>query len=583
MIPDLTPRSRHVAFALLFSIASVSDGLAKTSRPAAEQTAVAEAEDSSSTASELAAQVSEIAHSSAISRAKKEKRISTAVRIAVVAATAYKQKSADVLSVALELTDAASRAAPGFADIIANAVSFTPALSRIDAAPGQIRNAAYAAAKKPNSPRKTQAAASAPRKSSTHSTRAPETSEVSSGHLARTVPDDEPEPEVPVRHYTAESTLADEPSVSAKSSPGSGNTAFNITADLSVSHDDNIYLSNLSPVGDTIVAVTPGIAFSFGQNSLAHGSLNYSSAFTHYLNNTSPNVTLGNGAGTFGYDSGTVAIKGDASYQELNQSNNDALVTQQAIYRSNVLGLNASVESHLTAKTSVMSGINYNKTKYKTAGLIGSQETEIPLKFYFETTPKVSLSTGFAIRHVNPQNGGERGRDLDYNVGARGNFTAKLNGEISADYRTRTVGNNPKENLWGLNGAVHYELTPKTTSSLSILNDFSTSAQGQSLNNSSYNLSLSSDLTPQWQLGANLAYRRTQYGPTLFSPTPNPLLIPAQIDRNDKYWAANLQATYLFRSWLSATATYSHRLNNSNLTLAEYADNVLSLMVTWRY
>ena len=583
MIPDLKSRSRHAALALLFSLASVSEGLAKSSRPHTEQTAVAEGADDASASSELAAQVHEIAHSSAISRAKKEKRISTAVRVAVVAATAYKQKPEDVLSVALELTDAAARAAPGFADIIANAVSFTPALSRIDAAPGQIRNAAYAAAKKPNSPRQAQVATSAPRKSSTHSSRTPATSAVASGHVAQTVPDDEPATEVPVHHYTAESTPADESPVAVKSSMGSGNTAFTITADLSVSHDDNIYLSNFNPVGDTIVAVTPGVAFNFGQNSLAHGSLNYSSAFTHYLNDTSPNVTLGDGAGTFGYDSGTVAIKGDASYRELNQSNNDALTTQQAIYRSNVSALSASVETHVTAKTSVMSGINYNKTKYLTAGLNGSQETEIPLKVYYETTPKVSVSTGFAVRRVNPQNGGERGRDLDYNVGARGNFTAKLNGEITVDYRTRSVGNNPKENLWGLNGALHYELTPKTTSSLSILNDFSTGAQGQSLNNSSYNLSLSTDLTPQWQLGANLAYRRTEYGPTVFSLSPNPLIVPTLVDRNDKFWAANLQATYLFRSWLSATATYSHRLNNSNYTLAEYADNVLSLMLSWRY
>ncbi len=566
-----------VALAVLFSIFSVADGHAKTGQSAAPPRGAAESPEQSDAAGDLADQVSEISHSAAISRAKKEKRISTAVRVAVVAATAYKQKPEEVLGVALDLTEAATRAAPGFAEVIANAVSFTPALARIDNAAGQIRSAAYAAAKRPNSPRQTRVAAAKSRTPAKPLADAPEAP--ATRHRSRTASNPEPETEAPLREYAADSVMSDGESMAHKSSLG-GNTTFNVTANLSVSHDDNIYLSSANEVSDTVYAFIPGVAFSFGQNSLAHGSLSYSTAFTRYADKTSPNVNLGNGAAAFGYDSGSLAVNGTASFQQLNQNNNEvAALGQKAIFRRDVLGLNASVESHLTAKTSVMTGANYSKSEYKTAGLTGSQETEVPLKVFYETSPKVSVSTGVSYRRVNPQNGGAKGKDMDYNLGARGNFTAKLSGTLSVDYRTRTVGSNPRENLWGLNGSLNYELTPKTTSTLGISNDFSTGALGESLKNSSYDLQLSTDLTPQWQLGATLAYRRVEYGPSVFSLNN----VTTPVDRRDKHWEGGLQATYLFRSWLSATADYTLRRNHSTLTGAEYTDSILSLMLGWRY
>jgi hypothetical protein len=55
------------------------------------------------------------------------------------------------------------------------------------------------------------------------------------------------------------------------------------------------------------------------------------------------------------------------------------------------------------------------------------------------------------------------------------------------------------------------------------------------------------------------------------------------VNRNDNYWEGNLQATYLFRSWLSATADFTLRNNRSTLPAAVYSDNILSLMLGWRY
>ncbi len=578
MIAASKPHLRCCALALLFSLVTVEDVFAKTTRPTSSQPSMEENSDTTDAASELASQVSEIAHSAAISRAKKEKRISTAVRVAVVAATAYKHDAKEVLNTVLELTEAAAAAAPQFAEVITNAVAFAPALSRIDSAPSQIRTAAFSAAKAPKASRKKNVAASKPRASAQQPVSQSQTY-AQKKHPEQSVSHDEVEPASSSPDFVTDSAMSDETRSTPKVSL-SNNSNFSVTADLSVRRDDNVYLRSTNKVGDTIIAVTPGVEYHFGQNSLAHGSISYKNAITRYADKSSPNVALSDAAADFGYDSGSLTILGNAVFQQLNQNNNTvAAVGQNTIFRRDVLGLNTSVESHLTAKTSLMTGVNYNKSEYKTGGLIGSMDTSVPLKFYFETTPKVSLFTGVSYRHVTPQNGGPRGKDMDYSIGARGNFTAKLNGALSVNYRTRTVGIKPKENLWGLNGNLSYEVTPKTSSSLIFSRDFSVGALGESLKNSSYAFRLTSDLTPQWQLGAGLVFRQTEFGAYLFRLNN----VPTLGNRTDNSWDGDVQASYLFSSWLTLSANYTLRHNSSTLPGAEYNNSILSLIMGWRY
>lgn len=576
MFLDFRPRLRWVTLALLITLVPTIDAGAKPARRAASAS-LADNPDRSQAAADLAEQVGEISRSSAISRAKKEKRISTAVRVAVVAATAYKKSADEILGTALELTGAAAAAAPQFAEVIANAASFAPALTRIDSAASQVRSAAFAAAKAPKATRRSKVAAA---RSRPRPVAEPEAEEMPpSRSVRRQAAPEETAPEENVRDTMADSQSTSEPTFKPRLSLGD-NTAVSVTADLSIRHDDNVYLSSTDKVGDSIIAVTPGVEFRFGQNSLAHGSLNYRNAFTRYVDKTSPNVSLGSGGADFGFNTGTVAVAANGSFQQLNQNNSEvSTLGQKAIFRKDVLTLDAGVESHVTAKTSIKTGANYSKSDYKTPGLTGSQETEIPLKVYYETTPKVSLSAGASYRRVNPQNGGATGKDLDYDVGARGNFTAKLSGELSLDYRTRAVGNNPKESLWGFNGTLNYELTPKTTSALVFSRDFSTGALGESLKNSSYSLHLSTEPTPQWQIGGRVSFRQVEYGPAVFSLGN----LPALVNRNDDFWQGDLQATYLFRSWFTVTADLSLRNNHSTLPGAQFSNSILSLILGWRY
>ncbi len=359
------------------------------------------------------------------------------------------------------------------------------------------------------------------------------------------------------------------------------NASFKLTLELGVRHDDNIFLSDTAQVSDTILSLTPGLEFNFGQRSLLHGSLMYKEAITRYTGETAPDANLGFANAEIGYESGRLALAASISARQLYQNNRDvAGLGQGEIYRSDVLNIHTSAESPLTAKTTFSVGANIDRTEYETAGLIGSRNLTMPLKIYFEMTPKVSLSTGFTYGKSTPQGGGMDSRDLNYNIGARGNFTSKLSGHLSVGYQTRDVGDNPTESLWGFDGSFDYEMTPQISSLLAISRDFGTGADGSSLQTSSYTFELGAAPTPQWSFATGITYRHVTYGPVVFGSTPPP---PTTADRNDDYWETHVRATFLPGRWFNTSLEYTLSTNRSTEPGARYTSNVLNLILGLQY
>jgi hypothetical protein len=94
----------------------------------------------------LAAQVQEIAASPSLSRRAKERRIASAVRQAVIAATANVAEPGQALRIALALAKAAAQAAPYFANSIRDAIISIPSIASIAGAVTQIQATVTAAA-----------------------------------------------------------------------------------------------------------------------------------------------------------------------------------------------------------------------------------------------------------------------------------------------------------------------------------------------------------------------------------------------------------------------------------------------------
>jgi hypothetical protein len=358
------------------------------------------------------------------------------------------------------------------------------------------------------------------------------------------------------------------------------NASLRLLAEIGIRYDDNIFASAENEVSDTIISVTPGLEVRFGNNSRVRGALLYREAFTRYTGETAPNANLGSGQATIGFESGRLALAGGIALRQLYQNNQDvAGLGQDIVTRSDVRNIHVSAESPLTTKTSFSVGAHLDRNQYKTAGLIGTRDLTLPVKVYFDLTPKVSLSTGYTYRQVKPQGGGDESRDLDYNIGARGSFTSKLSGQLSIGYRTRSVGDNPAENLWGFDGSFAYEMTPLVSSTFQMSRDFGTGAQGASLKTSSYSFELAAAPTPQWKISTGLSYRYVEYGPVVFGPT-TPL--PAA-GRNDNFWEGNVQATFLPGRSFNTSLGYTLSSNRSTLPGARYGSNVLNLLLGWQY
>jgi hypothetical protein len=540
--------------------------------PGSATTATAAGEE---LAAQLGADVKEIATSTLISRAKKEKRISTAVRVAVVAATTYRKNPADALALAIELSETAAQAAPAFAEVVANAASFTPAISRMDGASAKIRTAALAAAKskgKGQSRRATQTARAEERDNN------PVNPYAGKATVTRTR---KGEPTARALAEADESSRPESsPLVPSTRHASMGNdTNITVSANVGVRHDDNVFLTAEKPVGDTIYTVAPGVAWKYGLESLAHGSLQYYETFMRYSKKSAPNVSLGAGAADFSYDNGSFSLAANADFQQLNQNGNATAALGPQIFRRDVLDLGLTLETPLLAKTRLRAGASMNQLKYKDSGLVGTRETRLPVTVFLATTPKTDLGLGVTYRDVKPQGLGPSGHDLYYNLAVRGAYSQKLSGELSVGYRSRDVGVNPRENLWGFDGGLTYLLTPKSSLTLQLNRDFSTGALGESLKSNRYALRLTTDPTQQWSFGAMIQYQTSGFGPTEFALKN----VPVTVDRQDNYWETGLQASYLFNSWLSANADYVLRKNQSTRPDAYYSDNQFNLTVGLRY
>jgi hypothetical protein len=272
-------------------------------------------------------------------------------------------------------------------------------------------------------------------------------------------------------------------------------------------------------------------------------------------------------------------VAATAQYQQLNQNTNATAGLGPQLYRRDVLDLGLDIETPLTTKTRIRTGMALNQLDYKTPGLVGTRQTELPLKVYLDTTPKTAVSLGINYRHVTPQGAGPSGHDMYYNIGARGSFTPKLSGEFSVGYRSRTVDVSPRENLWGFNGNLNYQATDKSGLGLVLSRDFSTGALGESQTSNRYALRLHTEPSPQWNFGALLSYQSSGFGPALFSGKN----VPVTVERQDDYWEGSLQAAYIFSSWLTASVDYTHRKNQSTSPEARYSNNVFNLIMGLHY
>lgn len=340
---------------------------------------------------------------------------------------------------------------------------------------------------------------------------------------------------------------------------GDGAELF-VTGTVGIRADDNIFLSN-NATSDTIFDIKPGAEITFGKDAQLKGALTLVDAFSNYADNSSLNTNLFSGDFNAAYSDGKLKLGFNTGYHEMNQNT----VDNRGLTRRDVFTIGGNGEVEISEITSVAAGVTATHSNYKRTGYADSDDYVVPINFYYKWTPKLDLSAGYQYRNYQPTIGQES-TDHFFNVGARGEFTPMLTGEVQVGVTTRKLALSGDETMFGLSAKLNYALTPKTALQLNASNAPDTSPQGAQQKNFSLGGVVSSSISDQWSLRAGLSYRGIDYG-----------------TRTDDYVEGELGATYIVNAYVNVIGTYNYRNNSSVLASGEFTNNVFSIAANLRY
>lgn len=346
------------------------------------------------------------------------------------------------------------------------------------------------------------------------------------------------------------------------------NAELFLTGSVVVNSDDNIYLRSGTAarpeVSDTVLTVSPGVDLVFGRNAATSGNFYFREDILRYADNDKQNTSLANVGVNSLYNNGKSKLDLGASYTELAQNDTSA---PGDIVQRNLTSARALSEFGATEKTSVGVGVRFDKTDYSGGpSYRDSSIWTLPVDAYFEYSPKLQWSVGYRYRSTDLSGAAIDSKDHFFNVGARGEFTPKLTGQLRVGYGLRKFDNGGDQSDFGIDSNFTYAYSPKTSYLIGVTNDFGSSALGESTKSFSTTLGANTRIDEQWSWNANVAYRSVDY--------PR---------HSDDFLQGSIGVAYVLSNNVNFTASYTHRKNSSNDANFEFANNVFSIGANLRY
>jgi len=346
------------------------------------------------------------------------------------------------------------------------------------------------------------------------------------------------------------------------------NAELFLTGSVVANFDDNIYLRNGTAarpeVNDTILTFTPGVDLVFGKNAATTGNLYFREDIVRYMDNDQQNTELSSIGFNSLYSNGKSKLDLGASYIESAQ--NDTSAPGDIVSRKSS-SARALSEFGVSEKTSVAAGVRWDKINYDAGpGYSDSKAWTVPLDAYFEYSPKLQWSAGYRYRATDFSGAASDSKDHFFNIGARGEFTPKLTGQLRVGYGLRKLDRGGDDSDFGIDSNFNYAFSPKTTYTLGVTNDFGASALGESTKTFSVNLGANNRIDEQWSWNANVVYRSTDY------PT-----------HSDDFWQGGVGVAYVYNNNVNFLASYTFRNNSSNSSAFEFTNNVFSIGANLRY
>ena len=346
---------------------------------------------------------------------------------------------------------------------------------------------------------------------------------------------------------------------------GEGSELF-LNGTVGFQYDDNIFLRTNNATSDYITTLTPGVEVQFGQNSLAKGSFIYNEAFNEYSSHSSQDSNLANVSFNVAYDDSKTKGSFGASYVQSSQNTVDARLAAELV-RKNATNVNGKGEWSMSDKTSFSAGAVYDRSEYKNAGFITSDQYTVPLDFYYKMEPKLDVSADYFYRDTSLTQGLPKFTDNFLGLGARGEFTEKLSGEYHIGYTQRQFSRGSgNEGLVGVDGKFNYQFSPKTTVNIGLSNDFDNAATGSSQKVLSGTLGVQTQFEEGFSGSVNASYRDIEYA----------------TGERDHYWSFNVGLQEQYNKYLTFQAGYTYQNNSSNIPVG-FADNMFQVSGTVRY
>lgn len=373
------------------------------------------------------------------------------------------------------------------------------------------------------------------------------------------------------RYLTLLAAIASTPVFAAPFLAIGDNAELFVTANASARYEDNIDFRSNNTTSDVIAEFTPGLELAFGKTSLVRGTFSVFEKFIAYADNTEFNDELFNALFKSTYSGAKVQLNTNASYRELNQTTREV----QAIIESTEIEAGVNGEVSLTSKTKVGLGIQYSDRDYDSAGLLDRTTYTVPANYFFSISPKVDLSAGIRYRSTEVDAANSDSESYNFNVGARGEFTAKLSGSFNVGFTRLEQDSANSSNLPGVEAGLVYAYSPKTSFRLDLSNDFETSAvvlpgsQG-SQKIASATFGGDTQISPALSLNSSIAYQNVEY-------------LNTTTDRQDDFVVFTVGAGYILTQRLSLSAYYSYKKNMSDQAAAEFDSNTVGLSANFRY
>lgn len=340
-----------------------------------------------------------------------------------------------------------------------------------------------------------------------------------------------------------------------------------ITASASVRHDDNVLLSPTTKQGDVIYLFMPGVDLHY-RGSQASLGFTFDEQFSHYEKFHNLDDHLANLAAVGAYQGAESEFGLTASYVQEDQTTINAQSLDQTV-KHTIESVAGNAEFGLTAKTRLGFTPSYVYVQFPEVGFENSKIWTVPADLYYSITPKTALSVGYAYDKTTTEfhNGDATGYFV--NVGARGEFTPKLSGQIRVGESVLRPDGQPSTRQLGVESSLNYAFSPRTNFSLYVNNGFAPSAAGNQTEVLAAGISGSFELSQAWSANLSVGDTSTKY-----------LITPP---RTDHFWNASLLVTYMVTQNFDLQASYLYRKNDSNLQLVTFDDSIATFTAACKF